>query len=161
MKKAVYFLTIVFLFASCNTSTNDNSANRSSKEQPTTAAHPVSAERENPNPKPAATYSEDVTSETGRLNNWKFAVALYETSKTFNYRVEIQYAELSITDSLQLPDLGMEPKPVLQKGKDKYACIIGFMDNKNVFREYKLVSVTNGNLRIHTLKYYSVSRTKL
>ena len=86
-------------------------------------------------------------------------MALYETAKTFTYRVQIQYAELSITDSLQLPDLGIAPKPVLQKGKEQYACIIGFMDNKNTFREYKSVTVTDGNVRIHTLKYYGVRRT--
>jgi hypothetical protein len=155
MKKAFCILTILCLFASCeNKNTNSSNANSA-----TTAPASVSQFRDHPSPQPVATHSENVTSETGRLNNWKFSVALYETAKTFTYRLQIQYAELSITDSLQLPDLGTAPKPVFQKGKEKYTCIIGFMDNKNIFREYKSVTVTNGNVRIHTLKYYAVSRT--
>jgi len=153
MKKVVYALILLFLFASCNDNGSTNS-----KAQVPAEEQIIPLERPNPNSKPVTTCSENITSETGRLNHWKFAVALYETHQTFMYRVQIQYAELNITDSLQLPNLGFMPKPALQKGKDDYSCIIGFLDDKNVFRDYKLVSVTDGNVRIHTLKYYSVQR---
>jgi hypothetical protein len=154
MKKILYILITFMILASCS----GNGTTSSSKDS-ASATGPVSPERSNPNPKPMATYSEDINTETGRLNHWKFMVALYETNKTFMYRVKVQYAELNITDSLQLPDLGFMPKPALQKGKEDYSCIIGFMDNKDVFRDYKLVSVTDGSLRIHTLKYYGVQQT--
>jgi len=155
MRTSLYLLAMFILFASCNG--NGTAVNNGDVTSATTAT--ISPERPNPSPKPVATYSEAINSETGKLNHWQFAVSLYETNKTFTYRLEVQYAELNITDSLQLPNLGVMPKPVLQKGKEDYSCIIGFIDNKNTFRDYKLVSVTNGNVRIHTLKYYSVQQS--
>jgi hypothetical protein len=154
MKEIIYILTILLFFAACND--NNTIAN---KEQGSAEEHVISPERPNPATKPVATYSEDIKSEMGRLNHWKFSVALYETHQTFMYRVQIQYAELNITDSLQLPNLGFIPRPALQKGKDDYSCIIGFLDDKNIFRDYKLVKETNGNIRIHTLKYYGVQQS--
>ena len=145
MKEMIYIFALLFFCISCN-----NNKENSSKEQT------VSLERSNPNPKAVATYNENVTTETGKLNNWKFAVALYETRQTFSYRIQIHYAELNVTDSLKFPDLGFMPKPALQKGKDEYSCIIGFLDDKNIFRDYKLVSVTDGSVHIHTIKYSSI-----
>ena len=147
-----------FIFFICYACDGDT-ASMNNKATTLTQTPAVSSERANPNPQPVAVFSEKVTSETGRLNNWKFAVSLYETARTFTYRIQIQYAEAVITDSFQFPNLGIAPKPILQKGKDEYSCIVSFMDNQNVFREYKSVTVVDGNIRIHTLKYYSVSRT--
>jgi hypothetical protein len=53
--------------------------------------------------------------------------------------------------------MGAEPKPVIQKGEDKYSCIVGFMDNNNQFREYKKVYVKNDELKVTSLKHYSVA----
>jgi hypothetical protein len=150
MKQISYILALLLLCASCNDNNNDNSNKQAPAEQT------ISLERPNPGLKAVATFSEDVTTETGKLNNWKFAVTLYETHQTFTYRIQIQYDELNVTDSLQFPNLGFIPRPALQKGKDEYSCVIGFLDDKNIFRDYKLVSVTNGNVHFHTLKYYSV-----
>ncbi len=92
------------------------------------------------------------------LNDWYFSVKLYETEKTFNYLMKLQFEEITGEDTLRLPNFGNEPKPVIHKGKDKFSCIIGFMDNENKFREYKLVHVENNNhLKVTTLKHYSVS----
>ena len=145
---------ILIILSSCN----GNGTSNDNGDAASTTTGSIPLERPNPNSNPVATYSEDVNSETGKLNHWKFTVALYETNKTFMYRIQVQYAELNITDSVQLPNLGMMPKPALQKGKEDYSCIIGFMDDKNTFRDYKLVSATDGNVRIHTLKYYSVQQ---
>ena len=69
----------------------------------------------------------------------------------------MQYQEIRGEDTLKIPDFGVEPKPAIQKGKDRYSCIIGFMDNENKFREYKLVSVRNGQeLKLTTINYYTV-----
>jgi hypothetical protein len=94
-----------------------------------------------------------------RINDWYFSVRLFETDRTDNYAMKIQFEELKGEDTIRLPDLGTPPKPVIQKGKDKYSCIVGFMDNDNQFREYKLVYVTpkGQDLKIKTLKHYSVT----
>ena len=87
-----------------------------------------------------------------------FPVELFETSKTFQYLVKMQFEELMAEDTLDIPNFGAEPKPVLKKGKDKYSCIIGFMDPQNVFREFKLVHVENGRLlKITSLKHYALT----
>jgi len=152
MKRTFYILIILITLSSCNGTPTSN------KDGASVTAGSIPEERSKPDPNPVATYSEDLSSETGKLNHWKFKVALYQTNKTFMYRVEVQYAELNISDSLQLPNLGFMPKPALQKGKEENSCIIGFMDDKNTFRDYKLVSVTDGNVHIHTLKYYSIQQ---
>lgn len=94
-----------------------------------------------------------------KLNEFYFAVRLFETRQTDNYLIKMEFEGIEGEDTLKLPDLGTPPRPVLQKGKDKYSCIIGFMDNDNQFREYKKVFVTgNGkNLRITALKHYAVT----
>jgi hypothetical protein len=92
------------------------------------------------------------------LNDWYFSVALFETSKTFHYLVKLEFEELKGEDTLKLPNFGDVPRPVIQKGKEKYSCIIGFMDNENKFREYKWVHVDAGNhLKVTTLKHYTVT----
>lgn len=91
------------------------------------------------------------------LNDWYFSVKLYETSKTFQYVMKLKYEEMEGDDTLKLPNVGTTPKPVIQKGDDKYSCIVGFMDNHNEFREYKKVYVKNDELKVTSLKHYSVA----
>ena len=91
------------------------------------------------------------------LNDWYFLVQLYETSATFQYRVKLQFEEIRAEDTIRFPNFGIWPKPRIQKGKDKFSCIIGFLDQENRFREYKLVSVKDGRkLKISTLAHYAV-----
>jgi hypothetical protein len=92
------------------------------------------------------------------LNDWYFTVELHETPKTLQYLLTMQFEEITGQDTLELPDFRIPPKPVLQKGKDRYSCIVGFLDNDDKFKEYKLVYVKDGNrLKLTTLKHYSVS----
>jgi hypothetical protein len=91
------------------------------------------------------------------LNDWYFSVKLYETSKTFQYIMKLKYEEMEGDDTLNLPNVGTPPKPVIKKGDDKYACIVGFMDNHDQFREYKKVYVKNDELKVTSLKHYSVA----
>jgi hypothetical protein len=101
-----------------------------------------------------ATHSEKTDNP---LNDWYFSVKLYETAKTFHYLMKLKYEEIEGEDTLRLPDFGIMPIPVIKKGSDKYSCIVGFMDKDNQFREYKKVYVTNGELKVTTLKHYTVS----
>ncbi|MBS1600138.1 MAG: hypothetical protein JST75_18065 [Bacteroidetes bacterium] len=91
------------------------------------------------------------------LNDWYFSVRLFETEKTFDYVLKMQFEEIRGEDTLTLPNFGIQPKPELRKGKDKYSCIVGFIDRENKFREYKLVYVKDGTkLKLVTLNHYSV-----
>jgi hypothetical protein len=103
------------------------------------------------NPNPVAEYKEKVKN---ALNDWYFSVDLYETKKTFYYLINLQFEEVRGVDTLKLPNLGAVPRPQIQKGNDKYSCILGFLDGQNKFNEYKLVSVADGNIKLTTLKHY-------
>jgi hypothetical protein len=101
---------------------------------------------------PVAEYTEKTGNPAG-----DFVVKLYQTSKTTAFRVDIEYEGLPGDDTVKLPDLGTEPHPVLQKGEDKYSCIIGFLDNDKQFRELKLVHAKGDQLKIATLRHWVVT----
>ncbi|WP_205512031.1 hypothetical protein [Longitalea arenae] len=117
-------------------------------------AEKVPLYRNTVNPEPVAEHKEKTENP---LNDWYFSVKLYETPKTFQYIMKVKYEELEGDDTLKLPDMGIAPKPVIQKGEDKYSCVVGFMDNHDQFREYKKVYVKNDQLKVTTLKHYSVA----
>jgi hypothetical protein len=97
---------------------------------------------------------------TNPLNEMYFTVRLYETPVTMKYVAKVEFEGLTGADTIKLPDMGMEPHPVLQKGPEKYSCIIGLMDNDKNFRELKKVYVTDKGqeLKITTLKHYVVTQ---
>ena len=142
----LFHLIILDLFlAGCQSAQNDNV---------TGSPNEVPEFRKSVSPAPVAAYREKTDD---KLNDWYFSVKLFETKKTFYYLLKMQYQEIRVEDTLKIPDFGVEPKPAIQKGKDRYSCIIGFMDNENKFREYKLVSVRNGQeLKLTTINYYTV-----
>jgi hypothetical protein len=87
----------------------------------------------------------------------KFGVDVYETPYTFKYVLSMQYDAMPQSDSLEVPNFGTWPKIKVIKGKEDLSCIIGFIDAKGNFREYKLLSAKDDKLRLSTLKYYSTS----
>jgi len=95
-----------------------------------------------------------------------FSVRLYETPETMKYIAKVEFEGCKGADTIKLPDMGTPPHPVLQKGEEKYACIIGLLDNDRNFRELKKVyvmekgegkNVKTVNLKITTLKHYIVT----
>jgi hypothetical protein len=94
-----------------------------------------------------------------KLNELYFTVRLYETKYTMRYLVKMDYEGLGGEDTVKLPDVGTPPHPVLEKGPEKFSCIIGLMDNKNAYHELKKVYVTDkgDELKITTLKHYVVT----
>ena len=102
-------------------------------------------------------YSEKILDE---LNDWKFAVSLHETKRTFHYLVQMVAKEARITDSVNIPNFGIVPKPEVHKGKEPLTCIIGFLDKKGAFKEYRKVSFQNDRLHISTINNYVVSSYK-
>jgi len=105
---------------------------------------------------PVAEYREKTDN---RLNDMYFSVQLFETPQTMRYLAKVEFEGLPGEDTIRLPDLGTVPHPVLQKGPDKYSCIIGLLDNDHQFRELKKVYVVNKGteLKITTLKHYVVT----
>lgn len=118
-------------------------------------AEKIPVTRTSVNAEPVAEYQEKTDNP---LNDWYFSVKLYETPKTFQYVMKLKYEELEGDDTLYLPDVGTMPKPVIQKGADKFSCIVGFMDNHNQFREYKKVYVKYDQLKVTSLKHYTVRK---
>jgi hypothetical protein len=98
---------------------------------------------------PVAEYREN----TGRPEG-DFIVRLYQTPKTMAFRVDMEYEGLQGDDTIRFPDLGTEPHPVLQKGGEKFSCVIGFQDNDKQFREMKLVHAKGNQLKISTLRHW-------
>jgi hypothetical protein len=93
------------------------------------------------------------------LNDMYFSVRLYETPMTMKYLAKVDFEGLAGEDTIKLPDIGLPPHPVLQKGPERYSCIIGLQDNNKAFRELKKVYVTDKEkeLKITTLKHYMVT----
>ena len=147
------FLSLVFLIACEETPKPESgSTGVESNKKPLTVVIPEF--RDVVKKEPVAQHQEKVDNP---LNDWYFSVKLYETPKTFHFLVKLKFEEIEGEDTLKLPNFGTFPKPVIQKGKDKYSCIIGFMDKENQFREYKKVYVQANRLKITTLKHYAVA----
>ncbi|MDR3716545.1 MAG: hypothetical protein P4L51_27380 [Puia sp.] len=145
------------LFSCGSPSSHDGSTDSSQADKPA-AGSPAAKNpefRKTVKKEAIATYREKTDDP---LNDWYFTVKLYETPKTLQYLLTMQFEEVKGQDTLDLPDFGVAPQPILQKGKDKYSCIVGFLDNQNKFREYKRVYVKDGNnLKLMTLRHYSVT----
>jgi hypothetical protein len=62
------------------------------------------------------------------------------------------------TDTLNVPNIGILPTVKIKAGEEKLSCIIGFLDNKNEFREYKMLHEKNGQLALTNLKKYEVDK---
>lgn len=146
----LYFLLLV----SCG---NHSETIDATVEDSVTTMLPVAEFRDSVATSAVASYHKKTPND---LNDWYFSVALFETPKRFDYLVKMKYEEAGGEDTISFPNLGVEPRPELRQGKNDYSCIIGFLDNKGVFREYKEVSFANNQLKITTLKYYAVTVSK-
>jgi hypothetical protein len=140
-------ITLLYLISGCHSGNSPVQEGRG-------GAETVAESRTQVHKDPVAAYQEK-TDEP--LNNWYFSVRLFETPRTFGYLMKMQFEEVRGEDTIYFPNLGAQPKPEIRKGKDKYSCIVGFMDNENKFREYKLVYVKNGKvLGTQTLHHYAM-----
>lgn len=151
----ISYIIILLLFsiiASCKQESKPESSGTESNDKPLTVVIPEY--RDTVRKDPVAQHIEKVDNP---LNDWYFSVKLYETPKTFHYLIRLNFEEMRGEDTLKLPNFGTLPKPVIQKTKEKYSCIIGFMDKQNQFREYKKVYVKGNQMKITALKHYAVA----
>lgn len=153
MKK--YTVIFLILLSGCEQASNTNTE---SKDSTIVISHDTIPEtRQNVNGGSVSIYSEKIPDE---LNDWKFAVSLHETKRTFHYIVQIEAKEARVTDSVNIPNFGIMPHPEVRKGKEPLTCIIGFLDKKGDFKEYRKVSFQNDRLHISTIHNYGVSAYK-
>jgi hypothetical protein len=154
MKRWFLYFPLIVL-AACS-QTGNNTA--SHKDTTTVVSYDTIPEiRQSVRTAPAATYSEPIEDE---LNDWKFAVSLYETKRTFHYALRIQCKEIRVSDSITIPNFGVRPRVQIEKGKEPLTCIIGFLNQKNEFMKYRQVSFKNDRLRVTNLASYSVGAYK-
>ena len=144
-------------FALCVVACNDTGSNNKGADSSANALTTgVTAVRTEVKKEAVAKYDVPLEGDEANLNKWHYTVQLFETPDRFRYRVEMQYEEITGTDTITLPNFGLEPQPQIQKGASMLECIIGFLDKKGVFREFILVSAKSGQLNMKTLRQYSV-----
>ena len=107
------------------------------------------------NKKPVASYL--VTVGDPRLDQ-KFGVEVYETPNTFKYLLMMKYGGMEETDTLRIPNFDTWPVVQVKPGNDSLSCIIGFLNEKKEFMEYKLLSAKNDQLKLTVLRRYEVDR---
>lgn len=87
-----------------------------------------------------------------------FGVSVYETHLTFQYVLKMHYEAIEVTDTLTVPNFGIWPVVQIQPGKDKRTCIIGFLDAKKEFKEYKMLTAKGDKMKLAVLKNYYAGR---
>jgi hypothetical protein len=118
--------------------------------------HPVIPEvRKQVSKNPGASYL--ITVNDPRLDQ-KFGVEVYETPGTFKYLLAMQYEGIQGTDTLKIPNLNTWPVVQVRPGNDSLSCIIGFLNEKKEFMEYKLLSAKNDQLKLTVLRRYDVDK---
>ena len=155
MKAIVYFILLI-LGIGCTAI--DNKQNNAKVDSIVIKAPSVSEEREQPSKKPVATYTVPIDDGMGNANDWKFSVNIYETKKTFEYKVQIQYKEIRATEMIAIPNFGITPIISIKPGKSNLDCIIGFNDKKGLFKDYIQVNVKNEQLKFKKINSYAVVR---
>jgi hypothetical protein len=153
MFRSLPVLAMLLMVIACQQNASQESANTTTEQ----SAEELSLERDKVQSSAVASYEEKVDD---ALNDWKFSAKLFETKERFRYLLEMEYQEMSATDTIKFPNFGMEPQPKIQKGENKHECIIGFLDREGKFREYVKVFVDDDQLRLKTLKHYSIVEKK-
>lgn len=147
------YLIIIASLAACN---NPELQSKESTESSVFVSHDTIPDiRIEVSKKPVASYRVPVGDpKLGR----EFGVRIYETPFTFKYLLEMQYEAMEETDTLKIPHFGSWPVVEVHPGKDKLSCIIGFLDEKKTFREYKMLSAKGNKMSLTVLKKYGIGR---
>ncbi|HEX4850389.1 MAG TPA: hypothetical protein VFV08_06260 [Puia sp.] len=153
MKTILFYILSPFFLLACHSRLSSNS-NSDTSQKISYPSDNVPEFRKEIKSKPVAEYK---IRTDDPLNDFYFTVKLYETNRTFDYKLEFQFEEVRGEDTIRFPNFGFSPAPGLQKGDGEYSCIIGFYDKDQKFRTYKKVFVKDGReVKIVTLNRYSV-----
>ena len=150
----LYWLTVV-----CACAGNDNQPDTKKDTAVVINADTVADIRTTVQKNPVASCSQKVPDE---LNDWQFVVNVYETKRKFHYVVRMQYKELRVTDSINVPNIGIEPQVKIEKDSAPFSCTVGFIDKKGKFKPLSRASVQGERLRFKKVAAYAVGvyRTK-
>ena len=143
-----HLILLIVLFAACN-----QNKPKLSKEVNAVSNDTISPARKNVSKTPVAEYIVTMDAKLDR----KFGVRIFETQQTFKYLLVMYYDAMVEKDTLTIPNFGMWPVVKVKPGNEKLSCIIGFLDVRNDFREYKMLSAKNDHLKLTTLKIYGVA----
>ncbi|MCO4292008.1 hypothetical protein NF867_03920 [Solitalea sp. MAHUQ-68] len=151
-KHLLPLLLFVFSVVSCN-----------SKESPKQIEDKIETTRSKVSKDAVAVFDQKYVGQImgSDINDWRFSVKLYETPKTFWYRMEVVDRELEIKDTVVFPNLGMNIEPALKKGREPNSCLVGFLDKQGNFLEYKKVVSGPKGLSIKQTQTYYVSTKKV
>jgi hypothetical protein len=152
--RAIVYFGLLILSISCNSI--ENKQIETKVDTVVIKAPSVSEVREQPSKKPIATFSVPIDDGMGNANNWKFGVNIYETAKTFEYKVQIQYKEIRATEMITIPNFGIDPVVTIKPGKSSLDCIIGFKDSNGSFKEYIQLNVKKEQLKFKKINSYAV-----
>ncbi len=147
------FLAFVGIAAGCRNSHDETTKPAANTSTTVIRADTIPVERSIVKKDPVAIYTEKVPDE---LNNWVFAVHVFETKRRFHYIVRMQYKELRITDSINVPNFGIEPTVQIQKDNSPFSCTLGFTDKKGIFKPLSRASVKEERLRFKKVASYAV-----
>lgn len=154
-----YSFLLLLALLCCNKPKKNDETSASNNGEPAKAINDtIPLTREKVENSPVASYSEKVKDD---LNDWRFAVDIYETPQTFKFLMKIEYMVQEAEDTLTIPNFGIMPKVEVRKGPDENSCIVGFLDKQGEFKDYKLIALKEKQLKISTLKYYARARYKV
>ena len=158
MLKKITIIALVILSYSCREQRSNEGQNGKQTPKSIVVNDTIPTVRNVVNPKAVASYHEKVKDP---LNDWRFAIDLYETPHTFDYLLTIEYKTLNEKDTIHIPNFGIRPEVIVQKGEAPLSCIIGFNNKSGEFMPYKKVAVTGGQLKITTIQTYARTRYKV
>jgi hypothetical protein len=143
-------LIVMFLYTGCA----EKSKTGGSTTTTAISNDTIPAERKNISRKPVASYV--IPMGDPKLDR-KFGVEIFETAQTFKYLLLMYHDGTIEQDTLKIPNFGIWPTVKVQPGKEKLSCIIGFLDARKEFREFKMLSAKDDKLSLTILKQYGVS----
>lgn len=154
-----YSFLLLLALLCCKKPKNNDESSATNGGDPTKAINDtIPLTREKVENSPVASYSEKVKDP---LNDWRFAVDIYETPQTFKFLMKIEYMVQEAEDTLTIPNFGIMPKVEIRKGPEENSCIVGFLDKQGEFKDYKLIALKEKQLKISTLKYYGRARYRV
>ena len=155
-KNTIFLLAIALCLFACNQLHEDSNVSESTTY---ITNDTVSEIRSKVNTLPVAEYLKHLGENTSK--DIKFSVSIYETKERFKFLLRMKYArpgftELNESDTLRIPNFGIQPRIQIQKGTNDNSCIIGFLDKKGEFKEYKEVAIKDNQMKLTTLRKYFV-----